>query len=92
VSLPEVPHRVDECEFGFALDLILAGLKRRPIGGPCRGGQSREHSRTLGHQSVRQSEMLPQEADPANDNQCDTGKEKEREKPPASPRMALSTR
>jgi hypothetical protein len=36
--------------------------------------------------------MLRQEADPANDYQCDTGNEKEREKPPASPRMALSTR
>jgi hypothetical protein len=36
--LVEVPHRVDECEFEFALDLILDGLKRRPIGGPLSWG------------------------------------------------------
>jgi hypothetical protein len=33
VALPEVPHRVDQCEFGFALDLILARLKTRPTPG-----------------------------------------------------------
>jgi hypothetical protein len=36
--------------------------------------------------------MLRQEADPANDHQSETGNEEEREKPPASPRVALSKR
>jgi hypothetical protein len=35
--------------------------------------------------------MLRQEADPADDHQRDTGNEKEGEKPPASPRVSLST-
>jgi hypothetical protein len=44
-----------------------------------------------GMADIGRSEMLRQEADPANDDQCDTGNEEEREKPPASPRVAVST-
>jgi hypothetical protein len=44
-----------------------------------------------GMADIGRSEMLRQEADPANDDQCDTGNEEEREKPPPSPRVAVST-